>query len=370
MVTSSDLLQTTYPVVEPDATISKAYPLFGQHDTIMIVDGHAKFHGVLRKRDALRPKLPEDAKISNLSHSVSKISPDTPIEELAWLLLESDVYQLPVFVKNKLQGVVTTDAVLTSALAGSFGDTPIKSFMSHPVKTAPPDETVGKALRIFKDHDISRLPIVDHGKLVGIVTMDDLITRLFHPDHKAKGLQNHGELIGEKEKKLQLPLAGFMNRELVLMSPETPTRDVFAEIERWSYRGMLLGEQGQLQGIVTKKDLLRPLARAEIQEPLVIQFAGDWRDITEFTQDEAREELQKVFHKYLTFLRNANVVVTFEQREKKLRGYHLISCEIRVSAAAGRFVATDEGWGYFSAMRKTSSAIERQIHHKKRRRKS
>jgi len=59
------------------------------------------------------------------------------------------------------------------------GDDPqVKSVMAHPPVTIAPDETPRKAAALMTGHGIGSLPVVDEGKLVGIVTSYDLLALL------------------------------------------------------------------------------------------------------------------------------------------------------------------------------------------------
>lgn len=52
-----------------------------------------------------------------------------------------------------------------------------EAMTSHPV-TVDPNDTVGEALRLLDQHSVARLPVVDNGRLVGIVTRTDVVHRL------------------------------------------------------------------------------------------------------------------------------------------------------------------------------------------------
>lgn len=70
-------------------------------------------------------------------------------------------------------------------------DTTVQKAMAHPVVTISPNETVRKAAALMTGHVIGSLPVVDDGKLVGIVTTFDLLTLL------AKGA-THPKPAGER----------------------------------------------------------------------------------------------------------------------------------------------------------------------------
>ena len=80
---------------------------------------------------------------------------------------------------DRLVGVISRRD-LDHALRHGIADAQVESFMTRPPITAEPDATLRELERLVLRHDVGRLPIVDAGALVGIVTRSDLI-RARHP---------------------------------------------------------------------------------------------------------------------------------------------------------------------------------------------
>jgi acetoin utilization protein AcuB len=81
--------------------------------------------------------------------------------------------RLPVVEDGKLVGIVTERDVREHA--GYFRSTRVNAAMRAPVISLTPYATVEDAARLMLKHKIGGLPIVDEGKLVGIVTTSDLL---------------------------------------------------------------------------------------------------------------------------------------------------------------------------------------------------
>jgi tRNA nucleotidyltransferase (CCA-adding enzyme) len=80
---------------------------------------------------------------------------------------------------GRLVGVISRRD-LDHALRHGIADAQVESFMTRPPITATPDATLRELERLVLRHEVGRLPIVDAGSLVGIVTRSDLI-RARHP---------------------------------------------------------------------------------------------------------------------------------------------------------------------------------------------
>ena len=79
---------------------------------------------------------------------------------------------------GSLAGFVTDrDLALGALTDGRNPGDPVEPHSSSPVITAAPDMDVEEAAELMVRHGIRRLPIVDHGRLTGILTLDDLAVR-------------------------------------------------------------------------------------------------------------------------------------------------------------------------------------------------
>lgn len=76
-------------------------------------------------------------------------------------------------------GIVTDRDLVVRALAHRSGpDARVDSAMSTDLVTMRPDADLRDALKIFEDHAIRRIPLVEDGRLAGMVTVDDLVIDL------------------------------------------------------------------------------------------------------------------------------------------------------------------------------------------------
>ena len=112
-------------------------------------------------------------------------SPDTPISEVAQMMKDEDVGSIPVVEDGRLVGIVTDRDLTIQALAERRPhDAPVRDFMTARPETATPDTTIHSAAQIMQDHQIRRLPICEGDRLVGIVSLGDLAV-----DTESEGLK-------------------------------------------------------------------------------------------------------------------------------------------------------------------------------------
>ncbi|HEY8182463.1 MAG TPA: CBS domain-containing protein [Thermoanaerobaculia bacterium] len=104
---------------------------------------------------------------------VRTIKPTEPASTAKELFRRYDINHLVVVDRKNVIGIVGDRDLIDIG-----ADTPIQRAMAHPPVTISPDETVRKAAAIMTGHVIGSLPVVDDGKLVGIVTTFDLVALL------------------------------------------------------------------------------------------------------------------------------------------------------------------------------------------------
>lgn len=102
-------------------------------------------------------------------------SPKVTVKEAAKIMVNQSIGSLVVVEKGKLVGIVTERDILKYIATSTKPHTPISKIMSKNVKTVKSDSDIEEAAAIMTQNKIKKLPVVDKGKLVGIVTATDLV---------------------------------------------------------------------------------------------------------------------------------------------------------------------------------------------------
>jgi nanoRNase/pAp phosphatase (c-di-AMP/oligoRNAs hydrolase) len=107
-----------------------------------------------------------------MSYPVVRLSPDTRMKKVYTILREKGHMGIPVLDDGGLVGIISRrdfwKAKKTSAL-----NAPVKAFMTKNVVTIEPGKSPMQAARLMIKHDIGRLPVVESGRVIGIVTRSD-----------------------------------------------------------------------------------------------------------------------------------------------------------------------------------------------------
>lgn len=105
------------------------------------------------------------------------LRPNRPVIEAARALEKNNIGAVLVMREGELAGIVTDRDLAVRALGQGLdpNNTPVSQVMSPNVVTLPSKASTEDALNMMKMHNIRRVPLVDDGNLVGMVTLDDLL---------------------------------------------------------------------------------------------------------------------------------------------------------------------------------------------------
>lgn len=127
--------------------------------------------------DLIRASLNGDhqasAQIRDLmSFPVFTVSPGTSMEKVASILREKGCTGIPVVQNKELIGIVSRKDFKKVKKETQL-KAPVKAFMRTNVMTISPERSPIQAARLMVKHDIGRLPVLDNGRIIGILTRSD-----------------------------------------------------------------------------------------------------------------------------------------------------------------------------------------------------
>lgn len=127
-----------------------------------------------------------------MTKNIVSVDKSAPIEEAAKMMKEHDIGFIPVCEKERVVGVITDrDIVLRDvAKGGQAGKSTCGEVMTSEVVTGTVDMDVHKAAKIMAEKQIRRIPVVEDGKLVGVVALGDLAVEPILVDDAGEALND------------------------------------------------------------------------------------------------------------------------------------------------------------------------------------
>jgi CBS domain-containing protein len=123
--------------------------------------------------------------LSHKGTTAWSISPDATVFEAVLMMTDKNIGALLVTENNKLVGIISerdyTRKVVVKGKASK--STAVKEILSSHVIHVSPSHTVEECMRLMTDHHFRHLPVLDGDKIVGIISIGDLVNWIISAQH-------------------------------------------------------------------------------------------------------------------------------------------------------------------------------------------
>ncbi|MFV0436549.1 MAG: CBS domain-containing protein [Desulfopila sp.] len=121
-----------------------------------------------------------EARIADLmSFPVHHVAPDTSMREVRALMARRDIRSVLVMESDAIQGIVVLWD-FKKLKSDKHWDRPAKAYMTRELISVAPDSAPMQIARLMLKKDIGHLPVIEHGKVIGIVTRTDILNYFYN----------------------------------------------------------------------------------------------------------------------------------------------------------------------------------------------
>lgn len=115
--------------------------------------------------------------LNNKDNEVKSVSPDTDTKDAIKLMAKSGISSLLVIENDQVLGIFSDKDFTCKVVAEDrlSQDIPISEVMTAPVCAIRPDQNIEDAMSVMTDKRIRHLPVMDGDKLIGLVSIGDLV---------------------------------------------------------------------------------------------------------------------------------------------------------------------------------------------------
>jgi CBS domain-containing protein len=242
--------------------------------------------GVLKYTPILRRGLPELTVRDVMTQEVETVTPDTPISRVIEVLLDKDYTALPVVDGERhVVGTVgdtdllqSGDVSLTLSIPRVAGSAVVEAMLAQlrsrgravrevmqtPAVTIPASASLAEAAHRMVEQNLKRLPVVDDGRLVGVLGRLDVLKTMASvhlPEHRLESPVDAGHTI-----------ADVMARDVPTASPDAALDEIVdLVVGSAAKRVVVVDAERRPIGVITDSDLVQrldPEARSGVVEVL------------------------------------------------------------------------------------------------------
>jgi CBS domain-containing protein len=259
-----DIMVPDIRVVNADESIAVAKNIFMKHGIgrLPVLDGDSVV-GILTENDLAdafaKARAPVDTvEVRKVMHRrVTTVKPDATLEKVAEAVLKSDAGCVIVDDNGAIGIITKTDMVKSFSKAGG-GSIVVKDIMTAGVHTISPAHSMFRAAREMEEKHVSRLIVVEHGVVKGIITDRDVAfasvggtpTRLTTHNGSSRSTRI-----------IPLTVADVAKTNVVSVQSKTDAATAAKVMMGRHVGSVVVMDGGKLKGILTKTDIVRAMAK-------------------------------------------------------------------------------------------------------------
>jgi CBS domain-containing protein len=135
----------------------------------------------------MKTHIPVSSLLHAKSPAVWHIAPEATVLDAIRLMAEKNIGALPVMSRDLLVGIFTErDYTRKIALMGKTSkDTRVQEVLSGKVICVTPNDSVEECMRLMTEHRIRHLPVVEGQKVLGIISIGDLVNWIISAQNSA-----------------------------------------------------------------------------------------------------------------------------------------------------------------------------------------
>ena len=184
----ASVVEEEFTSVYPDEGINVLIPLLQHYKLVVVYDSDHKLIGQVSAGDLLKKFQPENG-ITSAIEKVITIEADERVVHLRRRMLDDNITRFVVSDQGKYIGIVTeTDVAVAmrkfrESVKDQHQDHRIRNMIVRDIMTAPlisvdPEASVSAVIDLMLKKNISSVPVVDKGRLSGIITRRSLVNAL------------------------------------------------------------------------------------------------------------------------------------------------------------------------------------------------
>ncbi|MCW4048520.1 MAG: CBS domain-containing protein [Candidatus Bathyarchaeota archaeon] len=298
--------------------------------------------GIITVRNLLEVDQPERTKVESIWEQTGAISPDVSVLEAADVLLRNGVRAIPIVDRGKVTGIISQVDIADAMMdIPELKSIKAKELITINVETMDADSSITRARRLMLNKGISHIPVTRNGKLKGIVTAETIVHTFIAPATKT----TRGARGGRKVNRFPGQLSGIMDTEPFTVGTEANVYEVVQGFAKTGKSACIMVDEKQVvRGIITPKEFITLIGELRGEDVMPVYILGI-TDEDFFERAVAEEKVRRAVTRSMKIhpdITEVNIRVK-KQRTKGERTWYQITG--RVTGPTTSFNTENEGWG-------------------------
>ncbi len=310
----------------------------GAHEAIVESRKKPRFITLI---DLLKVSDPERTSLGKIAGFAIPIDPEAPVLEAADLMFMSRAWSLIAKRGDDVLGVISQLDIFNS-LSDSYLPQNIScgEVMNTEIPHVEASYKLSAARSTMRKRDLIYLPVMEGEKIVGSLSIGDLVFNMLQPRKSAR----RGDRVGGGIKAWSIPVKSVMNRSPTLVDKDLPLSKALQRMKNLGENACIVHEDLKPLGTVTPREVisiflrLKPEKRPRIYV-LGLPEAGDFLEL-KTTEDKLARTFDRIFKRYKPI-----VEVVIDVKRKRIRGERaLYQVSARVYLPGRILTLSAKGW--------------------------
>ncbi|MGB5091027.1 MAG: CBS domain-containing protein [Nitrososphaeraceae archaeon] len=347
-------------MISKDVALSKIISTLNEtnsYDVFIELSGKI---GVLTIRDIIGIKDITTTRPSLVGKIIPELNRDSVIGEAARIMSHYRMRTLPVVHNGKIEGQVSAKRIV-ELISKHLAESKLRIVASN-IMTSDPividcHKTVSAARSIMKRRRIDHLPVVDNGRLVGIITSSDIMKVMLPSERiskKSVGIDN-------AQDRFSIEVSGLANTDVITANVDESLQVVCDRMINAGSSYCIIRVWDEIQGIITYRDIVALLGE-KMEEDIPMFIVG-------LPDEPFDAELAKSkFTNITRFLRKIHPDIEEARCHIKLRSVQgarkRYEIDVHILSTHGNISYTNIGWDLAKLFDEMTDALKKKVSHK------
>jgi CBS domain-containing protein len=312
--------------IEPTDTLSSVINKISKNNAYDVFHLNGKTTLSTNIRALLNAKNITMMKVESFLYPIPYLSPNDSVQKAANIISHYRIREVPIVQKNKIIGVVTVQQILK--LLSTKDNKWIKAnliYTQNPIVISS-DETLSNARRIMISKKLDHLPVSENGKIKQVLTSAHILECILPQERQGKKSMGIKTL-----HKLESKIGNIGTSRFPQCTPNDNLNHIVNLMLKTNTSGCLVNLWDNLRGIITFRDILGLLA-SKIETPIPLYIVGlpeDQKNVNLISKkfEDTLKRIQKVYSE----IHEARVSIKQQRTGNKKEGTYEVSIMITTS---------------------------------------